>query len=95
MSLLAAGLGIIPSGIDHIIIYYLVFTLVDVAGAAVTFSFEKEDHKKLVLLFPQRFIYRQVMYYILLKSLIKALKGEIQGWGVFKRTGTVKQQATT
>ena len=92
ISLLAAGLGIIPASLNHIIFYYLVFTIVDVAGAAIAFSFEKEDYKKLFWLIPQRFIYRQLMYYILIKSFNKALKGELQGWGVLKRTGNVKQQ---
>ncbi|CAN5832382.1 glycosyltransferase [soil metagenome] len=91
LSLLAAGFGIIPASLDHILIYYLIFTLVDVAGAAIAFSFEKEDYKKLLWLIPQRFIYRQLMYYILIKSFNKALKGELQGWGALKRTGNVKQ----
>lgn len=95
LSLLAAGLGIIPASINHIILYYLIFTLVDVAGAAIAFSFEREDAKKLFWLIPQRFIYRQLMYYILIKSFNKALKGELQGWGVLKRTGNVKQQVAS
>jgi hypothetical protein len=33
------------------------------------------------------------MYYILLKSFNKAIKGEMQGWGALKRTGTVKEMA--
>ena len=94
ISLIAAGLGIIPASVNHIVIYYLIFTLVDVAGAAIAFSFEKEDYKKLLWLIPQRFIYRQLMYYILIKSFNKALKGELQGWGALKRTGNVKQLTT-
>ena len=93
-SLLAAGFGIIQSSLPHIIFYYLIFTVVDVAGAALAFAFEKEDYKKLLWMIPQRLIYRQLMYYIVLKSFSKALKGEMQGWGVLKRTGNVKQMAT-
>ncbi|MEP7256408.1 MAG: glycosyltransferase [Ferruginibacter sp.] len=90
-SLVAAGLGIIQSDISNIIFYYFIFTLVDVAGAALAFAFEKEDYKKLVWMIPQRLIYRQLMYYILLKSFNRALKGEMQGWGILKRTGNVKK----
>jgi len=90
-SLLAAGFGIIQSDISNIIFYYFIFTLVDVAGAALAFAFEKEDYKKLVWMIPQRLIYRQLMYYILFKSFNKALKGELQGWGILKRTGNVKK----
>ncbi len=90
-SLLAAGLGIIQSSISHILLYYLIFTIVDIAGAALAFAFEKENFKKLIWMLPQRLIYRQLMYYILIKSFNKALKGELQGWGVLKRTGNVNR----
>ncbi|MEP7109008.1 MAG: glycosyltransferase [Ferruginibacter sp.] len=94
LSLVAAGFGIIPASLGHILFYYLVFTLVDVAGAALAFAFEKEDYKKLVWMIPQRLVYRQLMYYIIIKSFNSAIKGELQGWGVLKRTGNVKQVAT-
>ena len=90
-SLLAAGFGIIQSDISNIIFYYFIFTLVDMAGAALAFAFEKENYKKLLWMIPQRLIYRQLMYYILIKSFTKALKGELQGWGILKRTGNVKK----
>jgi peptidoglycan-N-acetylglucosamine deacetylase len=41
----------------------------------------------ILLLFPQRIVYRPIMYIILFKSYIKALKGELMGWGVLDRTG--------
>ena len=90
LSLIAAGFGIIPASISHIVIYYIIFTLVDVAGAALAFAFEKEDYKKLIWMIPQRLVYRQLMYYIIIKSFSTAIKGELQGWGVLKRTGNVK-----
>lgn len=90
-SLIAAAFSIVSASIDHIIAYYIIFTLVDVAGAALAFAFEKEEYRKLIWLIPQRLIYRQLMYYIFLKSLNRAIKGELQGWGVLKRTGNVKE----
>ena len=94
LSLIAAGFGIIPASLNHIIFYYLIFSLVDIAGAALAFAFEKESYKKLLWMIPQRLVYRQLMYYILIKSFNKAIKGELQGWGVLKRTGNVKQVST-
>jgi cellulose synthase/poly-beta-1,6-N-acetylglucosamine synthase-like glycosyltransferase len=91
LSLVAAGLGIIPADAGNIVLYYFIFTLIDVAGAALAFAFEKEDYRKLIWMIPQRLVYRQLMYYILIKSFNKAIKGELQGWGVLKRTGNVKQ----
>ncbi|OOQ58607.1 glycosyltransferase [Mucilaginibacter pedocola] len=72
-----------------ILTYYIVFVLVDFIVAIIAFRMEKENYKKLVYIIPQRFIWRQLMYYILFKALRKALKGELSGWGVLKRTGTV------
>jgi cellulose synthase/poly-beta-1,6-N-acetylglucosamine synthase-like glycosyltransferase/spore germination protein YaaH/peptidoglycan/xylan/chitin deacetylase (PgdA/CDA1 family) len=91
LSLLAASFGIVVASIPHIIFYYLIFTVVDIAGAALAFAYEKENHLKLIWMVPQRLIYRQMMYYILIKSINKAVKGELQGWGALKRTGSVKE----
>ena len=44
---------------------------------------------------PQRLVYRQLMYYILLRSFVKAIKGELQGWGKLKRTGNVGKAVST
>ena len=93
ISLVAASMGIIIASPSFILYYYVIFTLIDSLGAAVAFSFEKADYKKLLLIIPQRFIYRQLMYYVLFKSFRKALQGEMQGWGVLKRTGSVKTLA--
>ena len=40
-------------------------------------------------LFFQRFFYRQLMYWIVWKSLLRAWKGSLQGWGKLTRTGSV------
>ena len=93
LSLLMASLGIVVASIPHIIFYYLIFTLVDIAGAALAFAYEKENHLKLIWMIPQRLVYRQMMYYILIKSINKAIKGELQGWGNLNRTGSVKEMA--
>ena len=93
LSLVAASFGVIVASIPHIILYYIIFTFIDVAGAALAFAYERENHFKLVWMLPQRLIYRQLMYYILIKSFNKAIKGELQGWGVLKRTGSVKDVA--
>jgi len=93
LSLLMASLGIVVASIPHLLFYYLIFTLVDIAGAALAFAYEKENHLKLIWMVPQRLIYRQMMYYILIKSINKAIKGELQDWGNLKRTGSVKEMA--
>lgn len=95
VSVIAASFNIVVASVPHILLYYAIFTLVDLAGAALAFAFEKEDHKKLLWMIPQRLIYRQMMYYILFKSFNRAIKGELQGWGTLKRTGSVKKVAVS
>ena len=79
-----------PESMQKISLYYLIFFLVDGLVAVMAFSFENEKMKRLLWLIPQRFVYRQLMYFVLFRSLRKAIKGEKQGWGLLKRTGNVK-----
>lgn len=72
--------------------YYSLFLIVDILVSVIAFAFEKEKPYKLVWLIPQRFVYRQLMYVILYRSIRKAIKGETQGWGVLKRTGNLNIQ---
>jgi len=69
--------------------YYLAFLAVDAAAAALAFGFEGERRSRLWGLLPQRFVYRQLMYVVLVRSVLRALKGELQSWGVLQRTGNV------
>ncbi|HEY4967332.1 MAG TPA: polysaccharide deacetylase family protein, partial [Puia sp.] len=71
--------------------YYLVFLLVDLGVAVLAFSFEKEKLGKLIWLIPQRLVWRWLLWYVLFKSFRRAIKGELQNWGVLKRTGNVKE----
>ena len=70
--------------------YYFLFQFIDLLSAMLAFSFEKEKFSKLWLLIPQRFSYRFLMYHVLFKSVRRAMKGELQSWGVLKRTGNVQ-----
>lgn len=74
---------------QHILFYYSLFLLIDVFISVVAFRFEKENYWRLLWLLPQRFVYRQLMYVVLFRSIRKAIKGEGQGWGNLKRTGNV------
>jgi hypothetical protein len=72
-------------------IYYLVFVAVDLAAAAIGFAMEKgEDWRLLWWLVLQRFGYRQIMYYVVVRSLWTAARGPFVGWGKLERTGTVE-----
>ena len=87
--------GIVSGNSERILSYYLLFMLVDAAVSVMAFAFEKEKFSKLFWLIPQRFIYRWLMYYVLFKTFRRAIKGELQNWGVLKRTGNVKDIPAT
>jgi poly-beta-1,6 N-acetyl-D-glucosamine synthase len=83
-------IGIFTGSAEHILLYYGLFMLTDAAVSVLAFHFEKEKKSQLLWLLPQRLIYRWLMLIVLFKAFTKAIKGELQGWGVLKRTGTVK-----
>jgi len=70
-------------------LFYIVFTVVDLIAAIFAFSYEKENILKLWYLIPQRIVYRQLMFWVLCKSYIAAVRGTLISWGVLKRTGNV------
>jgi cellulose synthase/poly-beta-1,6-N-acetylglucosamine synthase-like glycosyltransferase/spore germination protein YaaH/peptidoglycan/xylan/chitin deacetylase (PgdA/CDA1 family) len=70
--------------------YFIIYVIVDAFIASIAFAFEKENPAKLIWLIPQRLIYRWLMIYVFFKAIKRAIKGELQEWGVLKRTGNVK-----
>lgn len=83
-------IGLTTDSWYKILTYYLIFTLVDISVSLAAFVFEKEKKRNLIWIIPQRFCYRWIMYLVLFKSLRKAVKGELQHWGVLKRSGNVQ-----
>jgi len=61
-------------------VYYAVFILVDILAAMAGFLLEKGEDWRLLWWLPlQRFGYRQIMYYVVLRSLWTALRGPFVG----------------
>jgi hypothetical protein len=86
-------IGLFTGNAAKIGVYYLLFMLIDVAVALLAFSFEKEKKTKLIWLIPQRLVWRWLLWFVLYKTFRRAIKGELQHWGVLKRTGNVKDVA--
>ena len=86
-------MGIFTGNASMILDYYALFMLVDFSVGVLAFVFERENVLKLVWLVPQRIIYRWLMLYILYKSIRRAIKGQLQSWGVLKRTGNMLENA--
>ncbi len=71
-------------------IYYVVFVVVDLMAAVFGFLMERRENWSLLWwLMLQRFGYRQIMYYVVVRSIMTALRGPFVGWGKLERTGTV------
>ncbi len=85
--------GLFMHDADQYIFFYLLYFLIDclISSLAYHYDHQKFDLKKALYLFVQRFIYRQLLFYVLFKAYMKALKGELVSWGVIKRTGNVKE----
>lgn len=69
---------------------YAFFFVIELIGSLVAFQLDRENKKMLVWLFWQRFLYRQLMYAVLIKSVTTALSGMRTGWGKLERKGTVE-----
>ncbi len=95
MNYLQHGAEFNSANVTKIAIYYCVFMVVDLLAAMVGFAMEKrEDWSLLWWLMLQRFGYRQLMYYVVVRSIFAALRGPFVGWGKLERAGTVKAEAT-
>jgi cellulose synthase/poly-beta-1,6-N-acetylglucosamine synthase-like glycosyltransferase/peptidoglycan/xylan/chitin deacetylase (PgdA/CDA1 family) len=79
-----------PDTLRKVVAYYLVFLVIDLGSATVALLMERREKWRLVpLLVLQRFGYRQLMYWVVLKALFTAAIGPLVGWGKLERKATV------
>jgi cellulose synthase/poly-beta-1,6-N-acetylglucosamine synthase-like glycosyltransferase/peptidoglycan/xylan/chitin deacetylase (PgdA/CDA1 family)/spore germination protein YaaH len=72
-----------------VLVYYFAFFLLELLTGALAYALEGTAAWDLTLLFFQRIYYRQLMLYVLGKSLIFALRGRLVGWGKLERKASV------
>ncbi len=71
-------------------IYWTIFVLVDLIAGWIAYRLEPTRQRfPALLMIMQRFVYRQLMYGVVLRSINAALRGRGVGWGKLERTGTV------
>lgn len=74
--------------------FWVAFTTIDVACGWVAYRLdEREKRYPALLLVAQRFIYRQIMYSVVLRAVAAALRGPSVGWGKLERSGRIVAQA--
>jgi cellulose synthase/poly-beta-1,6-N-acetylglucosamine synthase-like glycosyltransferase/peptidoglycan/xylan/chitin deacetylase (PgdA/CDA1 family)/spore germination protein YaaH len=80
----------------HTLFYYCAFVLVDLSAAMLGMALEKRaPWKELIWLPVQRFGYRQMMYYVVVKAVITAVRGPKVGWGKLERRNTAAMETSS
>ncbi len=70
--------------------YWLIFVAIDLFAGWIAYRLEPTRQRfPALLMIAQRFVYRQLMYGVVIRSIHAALRGQVVGWGKLARTGTV------
>jgi cellulose synthase/poly-beta-1,6-N-acetylglucosamine synthase-like glycosyltransferase len=76
--------------LERVLFYYAVFVALDVLAAVIAFALERTEKWRLIIWrVLQRFCYRQLMYYVAIKSTLAAIRGTLVSWGKLERKATV------
>ncbi len=71
-------------------LYWLCFTAIDVACGWVAYRLDGNKARYPAhLLIAQRLVYRQIMYWVVLRAIASAIGGFVVGWGKLERSGRV------
>lgn len=74
--------------------YWLAFTAIDILCGGVAYWLDpKEKRYPAHLLVAQRFVYRQLMYWVVIRAVGAALRGPSVGWGKLERSGRLAASA--
>jgi cellulose synthase/poly-beta-1,6-N-acetylglucosamine synthase-like glycosyltransferase/peptidoglycan/xylan/chitin deacetylase (PgdA/CDA1 family)/spore germination protein YaaH len=68
--------------------YFAIFLLLDLALAILACALERVPLRRALLILPMRFAYRWLLAWVVWKSLLRAVRGALVGWGKLERTGT-------
>jgi cellulose synthase/poly-beta-1,6-N-acetylglucosamine synthase-like glycosyltransferase/peptidoglycan/xylan/chitin deacetylase (PgdA/CDA1 family)/spore germination protein YaaH len=84
------------SDLGKMAFFWLLFVTVDLICGWIAFRMDKREKRfPGLLLIAQRFVYRQLMYWVVLKAVSAALRGHWVGWGKLERTGRTTAPVTT
>ena len=71
-------------------LYWLAFTAIDAGCGWVAYRLDGRGLRfPAFLLVAQRLVYRQIMYWVVLRAIAAAVGGWVVGWGKLERTGRV------
>jgi len=81
--------GIFTNQANKLLAFYLIFLIVDCTAATFAFNLENEKKEPLKWILIQRIVYRLIMVYVVIKSIISVVVGKIVGWNKLKRKKSV------
>ena len=84
------AVAVLTGGWTTALWWYGATTAIEMAVAWLAFRMEGEPAWPVLALPLQRFCYRQLMYWVVVRALVRALRGQIMGWGKLVRTGNVR-----
>lgn len=88
------GIDATQSDLLKIGIYWLCFMTIDLGCGFIAYSLESRKTKfRPFLMAMQRFLYRQIMYWVCIKAIFTAITGLWTGWGKLERSGKVNINA--
>ena len=71
-------------------VYWVAFTAIDATCGWIAYRLEQREKRfPLFLLLAQRFVYRQIMYSVVVRAVVAAVRGPWVGWGKLERSGRV------
>lgn len=83
--------SLLTGNYQEVLVYYALMVSAELVAGVLSLKLDGSRQWGLLpWLLLQRFVYRQLMYYVILRSLRAALYGDAVGWNKFERTGTVK-----
>jgi hypothetical protein len=79
--------------LERLVSMYALFLLVDWGAAILAFIMEPNEEWGMTwLIFLQRFVYRQIMYGVVVRAFASAIRGKVVGWGKLERKATVQMR---
>ena len=83
------------SDVLRLAVYWAAFVSIDLLAGWIAYRLEPTRQRfPAFLMLAQRFVYRQLMYSVVIRSISSALRGRMVGWGKLERSGSVSVEAS-
>jgi cellulose synthase/poly-beta-1,6-N-acetylglucosamine synthase-like glycosyltransferase/peptidoglycan/xylan/chitin deacetylase (PgdA/CDA1 family)/spore germination protein YaaH len=85
------GYTAVKGDLQYVATFWLLFAAIDLTAGLIAMALERrEDWRLMFWLIPQRLGYRQIMYYVVIKALVQAVRGPRVGWSAIARSGQAR-----